>query len=304
MKIAVIGGAGFIGSHLVDRLLAEGHDVDVLDDLSSGSLANLGDARAAASTAVAGSLKIHHVDASSPDTDSLFGMRRPDLVYQLALFPRADRSARAQGRGFDAALATMEAARRHGVSKVVTVVPASSLHGQPAASSLPVKESDIVPRGVRGVVARAVIDLMSTYRERYMIEFTALAASSVYGPRQPASGGVIAAFLAADDDGRTPVYEGDGRQSRDFVFIDDVVDALVRAGERGSGLVINIGTGTQTTLRDLWSEIGAGSEQTPTHGPARPDDLPRFAVSPVRARIHLGWSPWTHLSDGLARTRH
>jgi UDP-glucose 4-epimerase len=304
MNIAVIGGAGFIGSHLVDRLLAEGHDVDVIDDLSSGSLANLADARAAGAGPVGGSLKIHHIDASTAEADSLLGMRRPDVLYQLALFSRTDRTARAQGRGFDAALATMEAARHHAIAKVVTALPASSLYGQPAAAALPVKESDVSPRGVRGVVARAVLDLLSTYRERDMIEFTALALSSVYGPRQQASGGVVAAFLSAHADGVAPVFDGDGRQSRDFVFIDDVVDALVRAGERGSGLLINVGTGTQTTLRDLWSEISGGNGPAPRSGPARPDDLHRFAVSPVRARIHLGWSPWTALSDGLVRTRH
>jgi UDP-glucose 4-epimerase len=304
MRIAVIGGAGFIGSHLVDRLLAEEHEVDVIDDLSTGSLANLADARAAGAAATGGSLKIHHVDSSSSEADSLFGMRRPELVYQLALLPRSDRSPRAQGRGFDAALATMEAARRHGVAKVVTAVPASSLHGQPAAAALPVKEGEIAPRGVRGVVARAVIDLMSTYRERDMIEFTALALASVYGPRQPAVGGVVAAFLAAQRGAVPPCFEGDGRQTRDFVFIDDVVDALVRSGERGSGLVINIGTGVQTTLRDLWVEIGGSAGAKPAVAPARSDDVPRFAVSPVRARIHLGWSPWTSLADGLARTRN
>ncbi|MGA9275760.1 NAD-dependent epimerase/dehydratase family protein [Ilumatobacter sp.] len=304
MKIAVIGGAGFIGSHLVDRLLAEGHDVDVVDDLSSGSLANLAEARAAGSAPTGGSLKIHHVGASTSEADSLLGMRRPDLVYQLALFPRADRSPRAQGRGFESALATMEAARRHSIPKVVTTLPASSLYGQPAAAALPIKEGEITPRGVRGVVARAVIDLMSTYRERDMIEFTALALSSVYGPRQRATGGVVAAFLAAHDGDLAPDFDGDGRQSRDLVFIDDVVDALVRAGERGSGLVINIGTGTQTTVRELWTAISGGTGRTPTNGPVRPDDLPRFAVSPVRARIHLGWSPWTSLGDGLARSRN
>lgn len=300
----MIGGAGFIGSHLVDRLLAEGHDVDVLDDLSSGSLANLAEARSAASGPTGGALKIHHVDASTAESDSLLGMRRPDVIYLLALFSRDDRSPRAQGRGFEVALATMEAARRHTVAKVVTALPASSLHGQPAAAALPVKEGEITPRGVRGVVARAVVDLMSTYRERDMIEFTALAVASAYGPRQHETGGVVAAFLAADDAGRAPEFDGDGRQTRDFVFIDDVVDALVRAGERGSGLVINVGTGIQTPVRDLWEAIGGRAGPAPILRPARPDDLPRFAVSSVRARIHLGWSPWTSLADGLARTRH
>ena len=97
MNIAVVGGAGFIGSHLVDRLLAAGHDVDVIDDLSNGSLGNLADARAAASTAN-GSLKIHHLDARSDDAATLIGMRRPALVYDLSLFPRADRSPSGQIR--------------------------------------------------------------------------------------------------------------------------------------------------------------------------------------------------------------
>ena len=294
----MIGGAGFIGSHLVDRLLAEGHSVEVIDDLSTGSLANLAEARRAE-----GELKIHNLDAGSVDVDSLLGLRRPDAIYHLALLPRGAADAGDHGRAFDRALTALEAARHHGIGRVVVALPASVLYGQPAVRALPVKEGDFVPRGVRGVVARAVVDLLSTYRERSMIEFSALALSAVYGSRQRADQGVVASFVTAHEAGRAPVIQGDGRQTRDFVFIDDVVDALVRAGERSSGLVINVGTGEQVSVRDLWEQVSGGTGLEPRFEPVRSDDLIRFAVSPVRARIHLGWSPWTDLDTGLRRVR-
>jgi UDP-glucose 4-epimerase len=187
-------------------------------------------------------------------------------------------------------------------------IPASAIYGHPTTKMLPAKEgepSQLEPLGVRGVVARAIVDLLVSYRDLHAIEFTALALGSVYGPRQRATGGVVAAFLDAAVAGRPPVVHGDGRQTRDFVFIDDAVDALVRAAERGSGLVINIGTGKQTSIAALWSSIAASvpgaADLEPTPGPGRLHDVQRFAVSPVRARIHLGWSPWTDLDDGLVR---
>jgi len=291
----VVGGAGFLGSHLVDRLLADGVAVDVVDDLSSGSLANLADARASG-----GPLKIHHLDAATADFSSLVGMRTPDVVHLLAAVPRGDDPS-ALATAFAATLSVLDAARVHRVPKVVVAVPASVLYGRPANRDVPVKEGPIEPRGLRGVLARATIDACATVRESDAVEFTALAMASVYGPRQRADGGVVAAFRAAIAAGVPPRITGDGRQTRDFLFVDDAVDALVRAGERGSGLVINIGTGEQTTIRDLWSAIGGPSAPTPEHVAAPPDDLHRFAVSPVRARIHLSWSPWTSLADGLAQ---
>ncbi len=303
MNVVVIGGAGFIGSHLVDRLLAEDHTVDVIDNLTVGSLANLAAARSSG-----GALRIHHLDAASAEAESSIGTRRPDVIFQLALLPRHDAEPAAQGEAFLAALATLEAARRHGVAKVVVALPASAIYGYPTSKALPVKDgepSQLEPRGVRGVVARAIIDLLVSYRDLHAIEFTALALASVYGPRQRPTGGVVAAFVDAAVAGRAPVLDGDGRQTRDLVFIDDVVDALVRSASRGSGLVINVGTGEQTSIADLWSTIAAtipGADALePTRGPARLHDVQRFAVAPVRARIHLGWSPWTGLDEGLAR---
>ena len=303
MNVVVIGGAGFIGSHLVDRLLAEAHTVDVIDNLTVGSLANLAAARASG-----GALRINHLDADSTEAESSIGLRHPDVIFHLALLPRHDHAAMAQGGALLSALATLEAARRHGVAKVIVAIPASAIYGHPASKSLPVKEgepSQLESRDVRGVVACSIIDLLVSYRDLHAIEFTALALGSVYGPRQRATGGGVAAFRDAAVSGRAPIVSGDGRQTRDFVFIDDVVDALVRSASRGSGLVINIGTGEQTAINELWSRVAASIPSAdsiePSRGPGRLHELQRFAVSPVRARIHLGWSPWTGLDEGVAR---
>ena len=294
----VIGGAGFIGSHLVDRLLADGCAVDVVDDLSTGGLANLSDARS-----VGGTIKIHHLDAASSECASLIGMRTPDVLYHLAAIPRGEPSPRQLADAFSTTMAVLDAARAHRVAKVVVTLPATSLYGRPASRDLPLKEAPLEPRGVRGVIARATVDLLIAYRELDAVEFTALALSSVYGPRQRADGGVVAAFHAAAAARAAPVMTGDGRQTRDFLFVDDAVDAIVRAGERGSGLVVNVGTGEQTSLRDLWSAIAGSSGSEPQFRQSGPDEITRFAVSPVRARIHLSWSSWTTLADGLAQMR-
>jgi len=300
--VLVIGGAGFVGSHLVDRLIAEGRSVDVVDDLSTGSLGNLAAARTEASRLDVGELHIHTLDACSEDLATLISMRRPHEIFHLALVTRHDASAVTLGRSFTSTLAVLDAARRSEVAKVVVALPATALYGHPSGRDLPVKEGALAPRGVRGVVAKAIVDLLTAYRQDWGIEFTALAVSSVYGPRQRPDGGVVAAMVDAAAARGAPRLSGDGRQSRDFVYVDDVVDALVRAGQRGSGLVVNVGTGVQTSLRDLWRLVSPDGAE-PTAVPARPDEVLRFAVSPVRARIHLAWSPWTPLAEGLDALR-
>ncbi|MGI9051587.1 MAG: NAD-dependent epimerase/dehydratase family protein [Ilumatobacteraceae bacterium] len=296
--VLVIGGAGFIGSHLVDRLIAEGELVDVIDDLSTGSLGNLAEARTAVAAGVSSQLHINTLDGGTDNLADIVALRRPREIYHLALLPRSA-SPTELGRSFTSMLGVLEAARRHGVTKVIVTLPATAMYGHPPARDLPAKEGSFVPRGVRGVVANAIVDLLGNYRQSERIEFTALATSTVYGPRQRPHGGVVAALVDAARRGRPPVLTGEGRQTRDFVFVDDVVDALVRSRRRGSGLVVNVGTGVQTAVRDLWTSIAPGGAP-PTSEPARPDELMRFAVSPVRARIHLAWAPWTSLEDGLS----
>lgn len=301
MRAMVVGGAGFVGSHLVDRLLAEGHTVDVVDDLSTGSLANLADARA---NSTDGSVKIHHLDVADSAFRELVALRRPDVVFHLALLPPGEQSPEEVPGAVAGVVNLLEAARTHGIEKVVVTLPAGELYGDVPGRDLPVKEGrEWQPVGVRGVMARTTVDLLDVYRAQHAVEFTALALATVYGPRQRPGDGVVASFVAALADGEAPTLHGDGRQTRDFVFIDDTVDALVRAAGRGSGLVVNIGTGVQTSIRDLWTAVSRGRGAEPVAGARRPQDLARFAVSPVRARIHLAWSPWTDLSQGLRSLR-
>ncbi|MGD9703332.1 MAG: NAD-dependent epimerase/dehydratase family protein [Acidimicrobiia bacterium] len=300
MRALVVGGAGFIGSHLVDRLLAEEHRVDVIDDLSTGSLANLSIARGFA----AGALKFHHLDVRADELDELIGRREPEIIVHLAALPPGLSDRVALEVAIIGTMNLLEAACRNGVEKVVVALPAAQLYGDVPARELPVKEGRTwEPSSVRGVAARSVAELLGVYRAERGLEFTALALTNVYGTRQRAEDGVVARFAAAAAAGERAELHGDGRQTRDFVFIDDVVDAFVRAAGRGSGLVVNIGTGTQTTIRELHDLVVGRDGPAPRSTPRRIGETGRFAVSPVRARIHLAWEPWTALETGIEAMR-
>ena len=295
MNVLVVGGAGFIGSHLAERLLNAGHTVDVVDLLTSGSLANLASARS-----LGGDLKIHTLDAGADEFQALVSMRSPDVIYHLAALPPGEPCAVSAGDAVRTTMAVLEAARSLGGVKVVVALSAVALYGDVAGKDLPVKESQTWnPIGVHGVIVRTIADLLGAYREEHAVEFTALALANVYGPRQRREGGVVAAFEHALRDGITPMMHGDGRQTRDFLYVDDAVDALVRAAHKGSGLVVNVGTGVATSIRDLWALMAGPDGRAPAPSPRRSFDVVRFAVSPTRARIHLAWAPWTDLAVGL-----
>ncbi len=301
----VTGGAGFIGSSLVDRLLAEGHEVDVVDDLSSGSIANLAEARASG-----GAFKFHHLGISSDAFPTLVGLRRPAVIYHLAAQASVERSvvdpihdAEVNALG---SVHVLEAARAAGVGKIVYAASGGTLYGELDAADLPVAEgAPYRPLAPYGASKRAVIDYLVAYRELHGLEFTALALASVYGPRQGPDGeaGVVAAFAAALAAGQACTIFGDGLHTRDYVYVDDVVDAFARAGRRGGGLVINVATGHETSNLDLYwlMASAAGSTAPPLHAPERQGEALRNALDPHRAAIHLGWKPWTPLPDGVTR---
>jgi UDP-glucose 4-epimerase len=305
VKVFVTGGAGFIGSTLVDRLLAEDHEVDVVDDLSSGSLANLADARRSAQRR----LSFHQLDIRSPDLAELMKRCRPQVVYHLASLrsprgalgdPVSDAEVNIVG-----SLRVLEGARVTGAQKVVFATNGAEIYGEADPAELPVKESHPQrPLTPHGVAKKAVVDYLEAYREIHNLEFTALAMSNVYGPRQDpdSEGGVVSRFVARLLSEDVVTVFGDGTQTRDFVYVDDAVDALARSAERGGGLLLNVGTGAETAISELYRLLAArlGVDRPAAVAPARPGEILRSAVDPSRAAIHLGWRPWTTMDDGTA----
>ena len=304
MRAMVTGGAGFIGSNLVDRLLAEGHDVEVVDDLSTGSLANLADARALGSA-----MRFHNLDVRSGDLVDLVRHRRPEVIFHLAA--QADVRVSVERPVFDAevnilgTIQVLEGARAGGTAKIVFAASGGTLYGEPDGSDLPVDEHQPhKPLSPYGVSKKSAIDYLVAYRELHGIEFTALALANVYGPRQDPHGeaGVVAIFAGNLVAGRPCVVFGDGSQTRDYVFVDDVVDAFARAARHGGGLVMNIGTGQETSVSKLYEIVAkaCGSDLKARPAPARPGEVQRSALDPRRAGLHLGWKPWTPLVNGVA----
>jgi len=302
----VTGGAGFIGSHLCDRLLAEGHRVVAVDDLSSGRIANLSEARGYGKE-----FTFFNMDLRADGLLPLFERHRPEVVMHLGAQaavstsvenPILDASVNVMG-----SLNVLECARRTGARKVVYAGSGGTLYGDPR--KLPVKETALGgarPVSPYGVSKKVVIDYLSFFERYHGVEWTALALANVYGPRQDPHGeaGVIAIFSSTMLSGRAPTIFGDGNQTRDYVFVDDVVHAFALAAERGNGRLVNVGTAVETSVNGLYrmlSEV-TGFRGEPAYGPARPGDLRRSVLDIAVAGEVLGWRPWTHLEDGLGET--
>jgi UDP-glucose 4-epimerase len=306
VKTLVTGGAGFIGSTLVDRLQAEGHEVDVLDDLSTGSLRNLAEARADRTHR----LRFHQIDVRDDQIVDLVARRAPEVVYHLA--GQVDVRSSVARPAHDAALNVggtvnvVEAARVAGARKVVAAVSGGAMYGEVPPRQLPAKESQaLAPTSPYGVSSRVAVDYLAMYRRLHGLEFTALAMANVYGPRQSphAEGGVVATFAHRLLAGEPCTVYGDGEQTRDYLYVDDAVDAMVRAAERGDGLVVNVGTGVQTSVNALYQLMAAaaGVSWPPEGAAAPPGEVARSALDPTRAAIQLGWRPWTTLEEGVGR---
>ena len=305
MRALVTGGAGFIGSNLVDALVARGDEVVVIDDLSSGRQQNLEGAVAAGAALV-------KADVGDRDAvGEVVGRHRPELICHLAAQIDVRRSvedpAYDLGLNVGGTIHLLEAARAAGTARFVFASTGGAIYGEGADRELPLSEdAERLPDAPYGQSKLAAEGYLGLYERLYGLSTVALRLGNVYGPRQDPHGeaGVVAIFCGALLDGGTPRVFGDGRQTRDYIYVGDVVAAfLAAAGSEATG-AYNVGTGVETDVLELGSII-AGLCDTgfePEMAPARAGEVQRISIDSSRARDELGWEPESTLAQGLEAT--
>lgn len=294
-KVLVTGGAGFIGSHLVNGLLDNGYSVAVVDDLSSGQLRNL-DHRAT----------FYHAPINDQRVKQIIQREGPEIIFHLAaqssvrqstLDPVADADSNVLGT-----IRLLDAAASEGVEKIVFSSTGGAIYGNP--DTVPCDEdtpvNPLTPYALSKYVSELYLELF--YRT-YGLQYTILRYANVYGPGQDPNGeaGVIAIFAGLMLRGRSPNIYGDGEQERDFVYVSDIVEANLAAMYRGDGRIYNIGAGEPVTINRIYSLLQECTEfrQEPVYRPRRAGDVLKIALDYSRATGELGWEPKTPLEEGL-----
>jgi UDP-glucose 4-epimerase len=294
VRAVVTGGAGFIGSHVVDALLARWDEVHVLDDFSRGKRENVPEG-----------VHVHEADIRS-DSGRVFDEVRPELCFHLAA--QADVRVSVERPDFDAdvnvvgTLHVLEAAREHG-TKIVFSSTGGAIYGEcegPAREDHP--RAPLAPYGVSKLAGEEYI---AAYNRLYAAAHVSLRFGNVYGPRQDPKGeaGVVAIFMNRLREGAAPKIFGEGTQTRDYVYVGDVVAATLAAAEHAGG-VLNVGTGVETSVLELYERIqrAAGVEHEPEFADARPGELQRSVLDASLAKRELDWEPQRTLDEGLGET--
>jgi UDP-glucose 4-epimerase len=300
MRILVTGGAGFIGSHTIDVLVAaDSHDIAVIDDLSSGKRQRL-----------APSVRFHHADIRNTEEVRLVMDReRPEVLLHLAA--QVDVRKSVAEPAFDAEvnigglINLMEAGREKGLKRVIFASSGGAIYGE--QKKFPCDEQHrcrpLSPYGVSKLATEAYLFF---YKMQYGIDYTSLRYSNVYGPRQDPHGeaGVVAIFCGRMLTKTPCTIYGDGQQTRDYVYVGDVARANLAALNIPVSGAFNIGTGIETSVNQLFGSLAriAGCSESPTWAAQRPGEQRRSVLSPARAASELGWCPEVALEDGLKRT--
>ncbi len=306
MKTLVTGGAGFIGSNLVDSLLARGDEVTVLDDLSTGRRVNL-------DGALSSGARLAEVDVrDGAAVGAVFADVRPELVFHLAA--QIDVRKSVEDPYFDAAVNVggtanvLEAARTAGSRRVIFISTGGALYGEGADKQLPLPESTpIAPLSGYGTSKWGAEGYVGLYERLHGLSGMALRLGNVYGPRQDPLGeaGVVAIFCGLLANGGRPTVYGDGAQTRDYIYVGDVVAAALAAGASERGGAVNIGTGREASvleLVDVLAGLAGRDDFTPEFAPPRPGEVQRISLDASLAESELGWAPQTTLEQGLKLT--
>jgi UDP-glucose 4-epimerase len=301
MKILVTGGAGFIGSHVVDRLIQEGHEVVVIDNLSSGKRRNIN--RHA---------KFYKADIRSRwRLERVFRRERPAVVNHHAAQMDVRRSVEDPVLDADinilGMLNVLQNSVKYAVRKVIFASSGGAIYGEP--ENVPVPESHALrPASPYGITKAVGEEYLRYLYETAGLESVSLRYANVYGPRQDPHGeaGVVAIFTQKMLSGDQPVINGNGRQTRDFVSVEDVVEANLAALNKNSRGSYNVGTGVETTINDLFRMLAKLISPTvrEVHGPAKKGEQMRIALDSSRLHRDFDWEPRVTLEDGLARTVH
>jgi UDP-glucose 4-epimerase len=305
MDCLVTGGAGFIGSNLVDALLARGDSVTIVDDLSTGHRENLDGALSAGATLVELDIREREKVAEltrEAGPESIFHLAAQIDVRKSVADPAFDSSINVGGTAN-----MLDAARAADLRRFVFISTGGAIYGEGDGQQLPLPESaPIAPMSPYGQSKHAAEGYLALYERLYGISGLSLRLGNVYGPRQDPLGeaGVIAIFCGKLREGGRPTVFGDGKQTRDYIYVGDVVSAALAAAESEARGPINVGTGIETDVLELAARLGelAGKSFEPEFAPARDGEVQRVSVDPARAAQELGWKAEVGLADGLRIT--
>ena len=298
MKVLVTGGAGFIGSHVVDMYVEHGHEVVVVDDLSTGKREHVNP-----------KARLYPVDIRSAELEEVFAAEKPDVVNHHAARANVRESMVEPLLYADVnvlgSLRLLEQSRKYAVAKFIYISTGGAVYGEP--EYLPADESHpIQPLDPYGVSKASFEHYLPLYRANYGMSFTVLRYANVYGPRQDPLGeaGVVAIFTGKMLLGERAVVNGSGEQERDFVYVGDAAQANLLALDQGDGRIYNIGTGVGTSINEIFSRLRAatGYEMHEVHGPPKAGEVFKIYLNVDKAARELGWQPAVGLDEGLRAT--
>jgi UDP-glucose 4-epimerase len=298
MKILVTGGAGFIGSHLVDRLIKGGHDVVVIDNLSTGKKENLNL-----------NAKFYKIDIRDPKISRIFKKEKPRVVFHYAAQIEARKSVEEPVSDAEinivGSLNILKNCKKYGIKKIIFASSGGEIYGD--AEEIPTPETYVPsPISPYGIGKLAVEGYLNSYYQMFKMSFTALRYGNVYGPRQDPNGeaGIIAIFIKKMLEGKQPIIHGDGKQTKDYIFIEDAVETTMLSFKKDFIGILNIGTEKETSVLEIFYKLKelTHSRVKEKHIPLPPCGFKRGCLSIKKAKKELGWQPKYSLEKGLKKT--